>query len=199
MFADINLSASPNVTADMTLTAHLKPTFEFGVTALGATSGIYLNLDASAELDLSLTGAASGSVSSSNSTSVDTGAGGCVDISTGLSVNAGGDLNLGFIQFGDSVPLFSKSFDLFKKCFGNNYQKRDYRDDRNRAIRRTPLSPFEQNLNRRKRHHGLVRPQAAVGRRRSMLARRDSDGFSCPTSLLGALSSIVSETVDSSR
>ncbi len=179
---DINLSASPNVTATAQLTAHLKPTFEFGVSIAGHDTGVYLDLDAYAELDLSLTAAASGSVSSDGSNSTSTGAGGCVDISTGLSVDAGAEVDLVIFKAGDEVTLFNKSFDLYKKCFGNSYEKRDYYRAGN--SRRAALSSFD-----------AIRP--AIGRRR--IVPKSTEGFSCPTSLIGALSSIVSETVDATR
>ncbi len=182
------------MTANAQLTAHLKPTFEFGVSIAGHNTGVYLDLDAYAELDLSLTAAASGSVSSDGSNSTSTGVGGCVDISTGLSVDAGAEADLVIFKAGDKVTLFNKSFDLFKKCFGNGYQKRDYRAGN--SGRAPPRSPSERS--RRTRHHGHIASQPAVGRRR--IVPKSNKGFSCPTSsILGALSSIVSETVDGTR
>ncbi|KIK63273.1 hypothetical protein GYMLUDRAFT_40982 [Collybiopsis luxurians FD-317 M1] len=46
--------------------------------------------------------------------------GGCVEIDTGLSVNAGAQGSFfGLFDASTQVPLFSKEFVLFKKCFGN--------------------------------------------------------------------------------
>nr|VWP01644.1 Cytochrome P450 monooxygenase CYP52X1 [Ganoderma boninense] len=196
--SNINLSVSPNVTANAKLVAHLKPTFEFGLTTAGASvADIFLDLDTFAELDLTLTGAANGALSAgaagSNSTSPDAGAGGCVDISTGLSVDAGGEL----FKLSKTITLFNKSFDLFKKCFGNGYQKRDFHHAGNGRLGHS-LSHFEHNWRKREHHGPSSSSQAsAIGRRR--LVRKSDKGFSCPTSALGVLSSIVSETVDGSR
>ncbi|KAM5537468.1 hypothetical protein V8D89_008795 [Ganoderma adspersum] len=196
--ASVKLSASPNVTAKAQLAAHIKPSFEFGMTVLKQTADIFLELDTFAELDLELTAAANASVSagssSGNSTSTSAGAsagaGGCVDVQAGLSVNAGADADLfGIIKANDKVSLFSKSFDLFKKCFGNAFQRRDDRGHGHGHGRRVPLGlpPFEQS--RRKRLYGFVPSQAAVERRR--IVRKSDKGCSCPTSSLGGLSSIV--------
>ena len=193
----VKLSASPNVTAKAQLAAHVKPSFEFGMTVLKQTADIFLELDTFAELDLSLTAAANASVSAGNGNSTNTttsaGAGGCVDVQAGLSVNAGADADLfGIIKANDKVSLFSKSFDLFKKCFGNAFQRRDDRigHSPNSHGRRVPglgLSALEQS--RKKRLYGFVPSQGAVERRR--IVRKSDKGFSCPTSSLGGLSSIV--------
>ena len=185
------------MTAKAQLAAHVKPSFEFGMTVLKQTADIFLELDTFAELDLSLTAAANASVSASSNNSTNTttsaGAGGCVDVQAGLSVNAGADADLfGIIKANDKVSLFSKSFDLFKKCFGNAFQRRDDRigHSPNSHGRRVPglgLSALEQS--RKKRLYGFVPSQGAVERRR--IVRKSDKGFSCPTSSLGGLSSIV--------
>ncbi|PIL27872.1 hypothetical protein GSI_09994 [Ganoderma sinense ZZ0214-1] len=197
--SNIKLSAGPHVSADAKLAAHLKPTFEFGLTIAGATpASVYLDLDAYAELDLSLTAGVTGSVSpgskgsNSNSTSTHADVGGCVDISTGLSVDAGGKL----FSLSTSITLFKKSFDLFKKCFGNGSGKRDFHDVAyGRRGHARALSPLGHNW--RRRHHGHGSSRASAGR--GGIVRKSNKGLSCPTSALGALSSIVSETVDVSR
>ncbi|PIL27871.1 hypothetical protein GSI_09993 [Ganoderma sinense ZZ0214-1] len=202
--SNIKLSASPNVTGNASLVAHLKPTVDFGVSILGHTSGIYLDLDASAELDLALTGAATGSVSAgTNGTSAEatgTGASGCVDISTGLAVDAGADVDLIIFKAGDDVTLFSKKFELFSKCFGVGNERRDSDLDRDyyrprRALPGPSLSSFEEGWRTRKRHEGHNLSEAAAGRRR-VAQKRDDGGLTCPTVLLGALVSIVEAAVD---
>ena len=192
---DIKLSASPNVTANAQVAAHLIPKLELGASIAGQTADIYLELDTYAELNLSLTGAASGSVSSNSTASTSTGAGGCVDILVGLGVNAGADADLlGIFKASDTVPLYNKSFDLFKKCFGDNFQKRGYRavDSGNHHV---PLSPFEQY--RRNQLRRIPGSQVAAGRRR--IVRKRDTAFSCPTSPVNGLLQIVSETVDGVR
>ncbi|KAJ3872837.1 hypothetical protein F5051DRAFT_381795 [Lentinula edodes] len=70
------------------------------------------------------TSASTGNSSSSSTTTTTSSTGlqfgGCVEIDTGLAVNAGADAKF-FDLFDAStqVPLFSKEFVLFKKCFGN--------------------------------------------------------------------------------
>ncbi len=188
------------MTAKAQVAAHLKPTFEFGISLLKQTADIFLELDTYAELDLLLTAAANASASTggtgSNSTSTSTGAGvgGSVDIFAGLSVNAGADADLfGIFKVNDKVSLFDKSFDLFKKSFGNSFQRRDRRaGGGNRALL---LSPFEQS--RRNRRRGVVPANAAVERRR--VVRKSGKGFSCPSSPLNGLAPIASEKVDGAR
>ncbi|PIL30042.1 hypothetical protein GSI_07954 [Ganoderma sinense ZZ0214-1] len=190
--AGVKLSASPNVTAKAQLAAHVKPSFEFGMTILKQTADIFLELDTFAELDLSLTATANASASASTgsnstSTSACAGAGGCVDVQAGLAVNAGANADLlGIIKANDKVSLFSKSFDLFKKCFGNSFQRRDHRGSHSHRVP-LGLSPVEQS--RRKRLYGYGPSGAGVERRR--IVRKSGKGFSCPTSSLGGLSSIV--------
>lgn len=187
---DVKLSASPNVTANAQLAAHLKPTFEFGATILKQTADIFLELDTSATLDLSLTAAANASVSKNGTNSTNTSAGasvgGCVDVLAGLAVNAGADADLlGIFKANEKISLFSKSFDLFKKCFGKSVQRRGYGVGGD--THRPSLSPFEQH--RRNHYRRLPGSQAAVERRR--IVPKSSKGFSCPTSPLNGLSSIV--------
>ena len=193
---DIKLSASPNVTAHAQVAAHLKPRLEFGATILNQTADIFLELDAYAELDLALTAAANGSVSTDGSNSISTGIGGCMDILAGLSVNAGADADLlGIFDVNDTVSLYNKSFDLFKECFGDNFQKRTYR-----AVDsgdHTPLPPFEQDR-RNYQRRTVPESQVAAGRRR-IVRKRDVTAFSCPTSPMNGLLSIVSELVDGAR
>ncbi|PIL32296.1 hypothetical protein GSI_05541 [Ganoderma sinense ZZ0214-1] len=184
------LSANPNVTTNATVVAHPIPTILFGLSILGYTSAIYLNLDAHAELDLSLTGAADGSMSTGlgggNTTTTGTAlGGGCVDISMGLAVDVGADVDrLVIFKVGENVMLFGRTWDPYKTCFGddNLNEKRDYRSLRRapesgglgglRAVRREPFSRTQDNC------------------------AESSDGFACSTVLLGNLVSLVSEIVN---
>ena len=150
------------MTATAQVAAHLKPRLAFGASIADQTADIYLELDAYAELDLSLTGAASGSVSTT-ATTASTGAGGCVDILAGLGVNAGADADLlGLFNASDTVSLYDKSFDLFNKCFGDDFQKRGYR-----------LGGADRGSAGRRRGLGL-----------GIVPRSSETTFSCPTSLM---------------
>lgn len=57
------------------------------------------------------------------STETDTFFGGCVALKTGLTVNAGADADfLGLFNPSTEVELFSREFELFKKCFGDDVE-----------------------------------------------------------------------------
>ena len=188
---DANLSAGPNVTADMQLSAHVVPEITFGLSILEQTANIYVSLDAFAEADLSLTAAAGASTSTNGSSSTSTGAGGCVDIFAGFSVNLGADAELLGISDGRNDTLYSKSWDLYKECFGNQYQARD---DSPGIGSRVPLSFFEQNLRKDHRQFAFA-ALAAVASSPS----KDSKGFSCPTTSTGALAPILAQTFSAAR
>ncbi|KAI1787639.1 hypothetical protein LXA43DRAFT_1164830 [Ganoderma leucocontextum] len=197
--SNVKLSASANVTANAQLSAHLKPSFEFGMSLAGHNTALYLELDSFAKLDLSLTAAASGSMSTDCSNSTSTGAGGCVDILTGLSVNAGADADLlGIFSADDKVVLYDKSFDLYKTCFGNGYQKRDYRRA-GHAGRRVPLSLFEQNLRKDHRRGQSRAAVASLAVAAASAPQKSSKGFSCPGSPMGGLSPIVAQRVNATN
>ncbi|KAK7457177.1 hypothetical protein VKT23_010476 [Stygiomarasmius scandens] len=138
----LKLSVSPSVNSSMTITAHLIPTIDIGVSALSgaAEATIFLDLDASVSTTLSLNAGATASNTSTDggsgaSASVD----GCVDVGAELDVNAGADSSFfGLFDKTTQVNLFSKKFELFKKCLGAStstrrnlqihspvYQKRD--------------------------------------------------------------------------
>ncbi|KAJ7113649.1 hypothetical protein C8R44DRAFT_741233 [Mycena epipterygia] len=169
----LKLSASPSVQATGTLTAHLIPTLNFGISALGGKgqANLFAALDTSAALVLSLDASAQisttvgNSTTSANSTTdtnstafapvssadataakatavsataidaTETGSavavkradtttsgsfGGCVAVNGGINVNAGatGDF-FGLFDDTASVSLFTKNFQIFKKCFGD--------------------------------------------------------------------------------
>ncbi|KAG6889555.1 hypothetical protein C0995_016682 [Termitomyces sp. Mi166 len=176
----LKLSVSPSVKATGNVQAHLIPSLNLEVSALGdiVDAGIFLNLDASAEMILSLEAtatasttvdkakrevpriigrymprttsvaaeaspmksaspvaatstksASSSAAAPANSSTVavtkDASAsfGGCFSVNAGLDVNAGADANFfGLFDENTQVPLFSKTFEILKKCFGN--QKR---------------------------------------------------------------------------
>ena len=214
---DVRLSASPGAAANAQLSAHLKPSFEFGLSLAGQTAGLYLELDTFAALNLSLTSAASGSVSTDSSNSTNADAGGCVDISTGLSVNAGADADLlGLFSVDDKVVLYDKEFELYKTCFGNGSvnqqtqgQNQNQKRDSSQAYvpawgsgRRVPLSLFEQNL--RKDHdrvgpQGVVADAAVKASSAPSAPAKSGKGFSCPVSPGGGRVPIVAQKVNATR
>ncbi|KAG9227009.1 hypothetical protein CCMSSC00406_0008981 [Pleurotus cornucopiae] len=54
-----------------------------------------------------------------------TSVGGCFDISAGFDINAGADASFfGLFKAGKKISLFSKQFNLFKKCFGEQANAR---------------------------------------------------------------------------
>lgn len=130
----LKLAVSPNVTSNGQITAHLSPTLAFGIKALAGTAQatISLDVDGHATADLSLAGGAKASTSTKKKAAAKpkraaASFGGCVDVTTGLDVSANADANLlSFFNKGASVSLFSKEFDLFKKCFGDSAAKRAY-------------------------------------------------------------------------
>ncbi|KAF5356431.1 hypothetical protein D9758_009519 [Tetrapyrgos nigripes] len=219
----LQLSLSPSVEANGSVSAHLIPTLNLGVNALDGLvkANVFLNLDTSATLALSLEGSAgdiqvgkrtptppvarapivkstsipravaaakaareaeefyrrtannnstesgnsteSSSKSNSNSTDVSdsssnsnstqsssddssAGFGGCLQVLAGLDVNAGAEGNL-FDLFDDStqVSLFSKEFQLFQKCFGNQADNKQRRSILSR--RYLPESGFARRAN----------------------------------------------------
>ncbi|KAH9855724.1 hypothetical protein C2E23DRAFT_723644 [Lenzites betulinus] len=127
--SNLALSVSPNVTAHGQVTAHLIPTLQLGISAIGGSvkTTVNLDLDADAALDLSLTGGAQVTVTTADGTDADAELEGCVDVTSSLNVNIGADADFfSLFQKGASVNLFSKTFDLFKKCFGATTARRSY-------------------------------------------------------------------------
>ncbi|KAF8877430.1 hypothetical protein BD779DRAFT_1448510, partial [Infundibulicybe gibba] len=124
----LKLSASPAVKATGSVEAHLIPSLNLGVSALGDTvkAEVFVALDASATMQLSLEAQAeAASVVQGSSTHASAGFGGCFEIKAGLNVNAGADASFfGLFDPSTQVTLFSKNFELFKKCFGTPSQKR---------------------------------------------------------------------------
>ncbi|TFK33758.1 hypothetical protein BDQ12DRAFT_614698 [Crucibulum laeve] len=126
----LKLSLSPSVKATGTLEAHLIPSLNLGISALDnvVNVGVFLELDASATMTLSLEATKGGSAPADNSTapgavgSITTpikpkpvSFGGCFEIGTGLDVNVGADGDFfGLFSASTSLSLFKKDFELFK-------------------------------------------------------------------------------------
>ncbi|KAF9269765.1 hypothetical protein L218DRAFT_969553 [Marasmius fiardii PR-910] len=118
----LKLSVSPSAASKAVVEGHLIPTLNLGISALGGTAkaNVFLDLDANAAATLSLDAAATASTNGTKSTSVN----GCIDVGSGLDVNAGADA--GFFDLFDAstkVNLFSKRFELFKKCLSGTEPK----------------------------------------------------------------------------
>ncbi|PIL30026.1 hypothetical protein GSI_07938 [Ganoderma sinense ZZ0214-1] len=129
--SNIQLSVSPGVTSHGQVAAHLIPTLSFGINALAGAAKATINLDVDGEaaVDLSLSADAKkatnvkGTAAAASTSSF----GGCVDITSGLTVTASADADfLSIFDKSTSVNLFQKSFDLFKKCFGSSAARRTY-------------------------------------------------------------------------
>lgn len=112
----LSLAASPNVAASGSIEAHIIPTLQLGIDALDGKikANVNVNFDSSAKLALSLQASAALSKSKNNGSSAASSFSGCVDVSTTLGVNAAADAAFpGIFDKDVSVPLFSKTFDLF--------------------------------------------------------------------------------------
>lgn len=112
---DVSVSAGSNITdvgASMNVTGHLIPRIDIGLSALGGTlsTTVFLNLDASAGLNVSVN--ADGS--DNTATSVE-GTKACVDANTGLAVNIGAQAAfLDLFNASTGETLFNKSFPLLQ-------------------------------------------------------------------------------------
>ena len=94
----------------------------FGISLLGKNvATIFLDLDSSATLDLSLEAGANASISTSGDKSASAGVEGCVDLKGGFSANVGakGSL-LDLINADTQIPIFSKEFELFQVSLPHN-------------------------------------------------------------------------------
>ncbi|KAH9053109.1 hypothetical protein EDB87DRAFT_291780 [Lactarius vividus] len=118
--SEVSVSASPDITdagASVSVTGHLIPQIDIGLSALGgiASTTVFLNLDASASLNVSA--GADGS-RGDNTAAPAGGAQACVDANTELAVNVGAQASF-FDLFNASTgtTLFDKTFPLLQqKC-----------------------------------------------------------------------------------
>ncbi|KAJ6587458.1 hypothetical protein DFH09DRAFT_1141142 [Mycena vulgaris] len=120
----LTLSASPDVKATGTVNAHLIPSLNLGISALGnvVKAQVFLALDTYAALKLSLEASAAAQkvISQSKTTSTATGTfGGCFEVDAGVNVNVGADGSFfGIFDKNTKATLFAKNFVILKKCFG---------------------------------------------------------------------------------
>lgn len=139
----LTVSVSPSAKATGTVEAHLIPSLNLGITALNgaAEAKVSLELDASSSMKLDL-GATSKTILSlnppapSSATSVPApipstvaAFNGCFGIGAGFNVNAGASAAFfGIFNPNVKLPLLSKNFEVFKKCFGTSTGKRSDTD-----------------------------------------------------------------------
>ncbi|KAI9452115.1 hypothetical protein BJY52DRAFT_1294619 [Lactarius psammicola] len=117
--SEVSVSASPDISdagASASITGHLIPQVDIGLSALGgiASTTVFLNLDASADLNVSAN-AADGN-RGNNTAALAGGAQACVDANTELVVNIGAQAS--FFDFFDAstgATLFDKSFPLLQQ------------------------------------------------------------------------------------
>ncbi|KAF7325034.1 hypothetical protein MKEN_00545900 [Mycena kentingensis (nom. inval.)] len=117
----LNFSVNPEVASAATIEAHIIPGLDFGINAIGgiAEATVFLDVDTSATMKLSLDGKASVSGSGTKITDKKASLNGCVDIGAGLAVNAGAKGQLfNVFDFAPQANLLTKNFDFFQKCFG---------------------------------------------------------------------------------
>ncbi|KAJ7474872.1 hypothetical protein FB451DRAFT_1088510 [Mycena latifolia] len=131
----LTLSASPNVKATGTVSAHLIPSLNLGVSAFGniVKAQAFLALDTFASLKLSLEASATAdkvitkaktarTIPMSNEVSeraVTSSFGGCFEVDAGVNVNVGADGSFfGLFDQNTKATLFAKNFVILKKCFG---------------------------------------------------------------------------------
>ncbi|KAJ7606690.1 hypothetical protein FB45DRAFT_807591 [Roridomyces roridus] len=114
----LTLSVLPNINSNATVNASIIPELSVGINAFTfITAEVYLNVIGTASVGLDLNASADAKVSTDGSVasgSVD----GCVDVGAAFSTNVGADGSLfNFISGSVNYPLFSDSWDLYKKCF----------------------------------------------------------------------------------
>ncbi|KAJ6551968.1 hypothetical protein B0H19DRAFT_1159503 [Mycena capillaripes] len=187
----LNFSVAPALASDATITAHIIPSLDFGVDAIGglATAALFVEFDTSSTITTSLDAAASVSGNASTSgvavTNKSSSLNGCVDIGAGLSINAGADLDnqvgelFQALNFDPNVNLFTKNFDFFKKCFGTQAS--------NSTSSRRDLEPM--SLSESEYSVEMFRPRRRETKRASQL--------SCPTSGSSKVVSVADAVVSS--
>ncbi|KAJ7143851.1 hypothetical protein C8R44DRAFT_759017 [Mycena epipterygia] len=124
----LSLSVTPSVASKGVIGAHVIPRLDLGVSGLAglASATVFLSADASATMTLSLDASATAAVNTTAPASASASVNGCIDVGAGLDVNAGASADFfGLFDPNTKVNLFSKKFDLFKKCLGASTTKRE--------------------------------------------------------------------------
>ncbi|KAF7292065.1 hypothetical protein MIND_01232600 [Mycena indigotica] len=179
--SQLTLSVQPSIKTSGTVSGHLIPQLTLGLNAFSgiAKAQVYLNLDASTGIDLSLSASANASTGTSGNAASGT-VDGCVDISAGLGVNVGASGSLfGLIGEGE-YPLYSGAWDLYAKCFSAASKRAP---EPGRGLRRIGLAGAGYRLPGDARQ-GLAERAAAA------------NGLTCPTSSSkGQLVTIIEQIV----
>ncbi|KAJ7929627.1 hypothetical protein B0H13DRAFT_1964126 [Mycena leptocephala] len=124
----LSLSVAPSVSSKAVLAGHVIPSLDLGVSALGgvAQATISVQLDGSVTATMSLEAAATAGVSTTDPASASGSVNGCVDIGAGIDVNVGASADFfGLFDPSTKVNVFTKKFDLFKKCLGTGATRRN--------------------------------------------------------------------------
>ncbi|KAL0065776.1 hypothetical protein AAF712_007264 [Marasmius tenuissimus] len=163
----LKISVAPSVSSKAVVEAHLIPTLLLGVKMFkflgGAGANVFIDLDGSATVTMNVDANATASTDGSKSGDVN----GCIDVGSGFDVNAGADASFfGLFDKSTKVNLFTKKFQLFKKCVPGSNQRR--------------YVPSRQ-------------PQR-MSRRSAFLLNKRVD-ITCPTVSLGDVISIVDEAL----
>jgi hypothetical protein len=134
--AALTLNAAPDVKATGKITAHLIPSLDLGISALGgkAEAQVSLALDTNAALTLSLEGSASASLTKNipiaGKDSVTKASvkpptfGGCVGVDANINVNVGADASF----FGKSVPSLPSSSFRPSFSFARSFRRLEHRE-----------------------------------------------------------------------
>ncbi|KZW02304.1 hypothetical protein EXIGLDRAFT_760137 [Exidia glandulosa HHB12029] len=118
------LSVDPSVTATGLITAHVIPRVEVGVKVLSglAQASVYIDLDASATLDLSIEASATANTRRDGEASGQ--ANGCAKLDGGIDINAGAKGAIKPIFDKDiTFDIFQTNLNIFNTCFGNPASK----------------------------------------------------------------------------
>ncbi|TDL21321.1 hypothetical protein BD410DRAFT_724403 [Rickenella mellea] len=116
----LKLAVTPSVSSKGVVQAHIIPTVDLGVSALGdiVSATIFLNVDTNAALTLTLDANAQATAATNGKAAVSGSVNGCVDIAGGVAASAGAKGSF-FDLFNDQtiVPIFSQNFDIFQVCY----------------------------------------------------------------------------------
>ncbi|KAJ6551973.1 hypothetical protein B0H19DRAFT_1159539 [Mycena capillaripes] len=138
----LSLSVAPDLSSKAVLAAHVIPSLDLGVSALGgiAAATVSLNLDGQVSATLTLDASATAGVSTGGAPAASGSVNGCVDFAAGLNVNAGASADFfGLFNPSTKVNLFTKNFDLFKKCLGTGTTRREFVEIQSSLTRRADL------------------------------------------------------------
>jgi hypothetical protein len=118
--SNLDLSFSPNITADGSLSAHIIPSIAFGINAFVGKAKANVNFNVDTSATAKLTADAGAKVTQDIPTrraDVATDLGGCFDLTAGVDAEVGADADLfGLFNVNKNFPVFTKNFQLFQVC-----------------------------------------------------------------------------------